>query len=65
MALAPWRTILPMGLRKPRVGDEYTTGSFRDGIVLTIVILAVIAGLWLAYSWALGQPGAPPPPSSI
>ena len=51
-----------MGLRKPRVGDEYTTGSFRDGILLTVVILAVIVGLWLAYSWALGQPGAPLPP---
>lgn len=59
MALAPWRTIPGMGLRKPRVGDEYATGSFRDGIVMTIVILAVIAGLWLAYGWALGQPGVP------
>jgi len=63
--LAPRRTILHMGLRKPRIGDEYTTGSFRDGIVMTIVILAVIAGLWLAYSWALGQPGAPAPPPPV
>jgi hypothetical protein len=45
--------------RKPRLGDDYTTGSFRDGLIMIVVILAVIALLWLAYGWALNQPGAP------
>ncbi|MEX1168883.1 MAG: hypothetical protein WEE50_01945 [Chloroflexota bacterium] len=49
-------------LRKPRVGDEYTTGGFRDGIVMIIVILAAITLIWLAYSWALNVPGAPAAP---
>jgi hypothetical protein len=49
-------------LRKPRVGDEYTTGSFRDGIGIIIVILAAITLIWLAYGWALGAPGAPTAP---
>ena len=48
-----------MKLRKPRVGDDYTTGSMRDGIVMIVVILTVITALWLAYGWALGVPGAP------
>jgi hypothetical protein len=51
-----------MGLRKPRLGDDYTTGSFRDGIVMIVVIVTVIVALWLAYSWALGQLGAPTAP---
>jgi hypothetical protein len=46
-------------LRKPRVGDDYTTGSFRDGIIMVVIILAVITLIWLAYSWALNQPGVP------
>jgi hypothetical protein len=45
--------------RKPRLGDDYTTGSFRDGLIMIVVILAVITLLWLAYGWALNQPGAP------
>jgi len=48
-----------MKLRKPRVGDDYTTGSFRDGIVMIVVILAAITLIWLAYGWALNQPGTP------
>ena len=48
--------------RKPHVGDDYVTGSYRDGILITVVILTVIVVLWLAYSWALGQPGAPGAP---
>jgi len=51
-----------MKLRKTRVGDEYTTGSFRDGIEMIVVILTVIAAIWLAYGWALNQPGVPPGP---
>jgi hypothetical protein len=50
-----------MKLRKPRVGDEYTTGSFRDGIGMIVVILLAITLIWLAYGWALGVPGAPTP----
>ena len=45
--------------RKPRVGDEYVTGSFRDGIVVLVVIIAVITLIWLAYGWALNVPGVP------
>ena len=48
-----------MKLRMPRVGDEYTTGTFRDGIVMIVVILTAITAIWLAYGWALGVPGAP------
>lgn len=51
----------PKKLRKPRVGDDYTTGSFRDGIVMIVVIVAAVTLVWLAYSWALSQPGAPTP----
>ena len=48
--------------RKPRVGDEYVTGSFRDGILVIVVILAAIVVIWLAYGWALGVPGVPAAP---
>ena len=48
--------------RKPRVGDEYVTGSFRDGILMIVVILAAIVVIWLAYGWALGVPGVPAAP---
>lgn len=48
--------------RKPRVGDEYVTGSFRDGIVVIVVIVVAITLIWLAYGWALGVPGAPAAP---
>jgi len=48
--------------RKPRVGDEYVTGSFRDGILMIVVILAAIVLIWLAYGWALGVPGVPAAP---
>ncbi len=48
-----------MRLRRPSLGDEYTTGTFRDGIVMIVVILTVITALWLAYGWALGVPGVP------
>ncbi len=54
-------TILRMGLRKPHLGDDYTTGTFRDGILMIVVILAAIVLIWLAYGWALGQPGVPTP----
>jgi hypothetical protein len=48
--------------RKPRVGDDYTTGSFRDGIIMIVVIITAITLLGLAYGWALGQPGVPAAP---
>ena len=48
--------------RKPHVGDEYVTGSFRDGIAMIVVILVAITLIWLAYGWALGVPGAPAAP---
>lgn len=49
-----------MKLRKPRVGDEYTTDSFRDGVGMIALILVAITLIWLAYGWAVGVPGAPP-----
>ena len=55
-------TIATMKPRKPRVGDDYTTGSFRDGIVMIVVIVVSITLIWLAYGWALGQPGVPAAP---
>ena len=48
--------------RRPHLEDDYTTGTFRDGIVMIVVSLTVIVALWLAYGWALGQPGIPQPP---
>jgi hypothetical protein len=48
--------------RKPHLGDDYTTGGFRDGIVMLVVILLAIVLIWLAYGWALGQSGAPAAP---
>jgi hypothetical protein len=48
--------------RKPRLGDDYTTGSFRDGIIMIVVIVTAITLIWLAYGWALGQPGVPAAP---
>lgn len=44
------------------MGDDYVTGSFRDGILMLVVILAVITLIWLAYGLALGVPGAPAGP---
>ena len=48
--------------RTPRVGNEYVTGSFRDGILMIVVILAAIVVIGLAYGWALGVPGVPAAP---
>jgi hypothetical protein len=48
---------------EPHVGDEYVTVSFRDGIVMIVVILVAITLIWLAYGWALGVPGVPPAPA--
>lgn len=60
---AAFTTLPGMGKpRKPRVGDEYVTGSFRDGIVMIVVILTAIVVIWLAYGWALGVPGVPAAP---
>lgn len=44
------------------MGDDYTTGSFKAGIVMIIVILTAITLIWLAYGWALSQPGVPAMP---
>ena len=44
----PRATIATMKLRMPRVGDEYTTGTFRDGIVMIVVIMTAITAIWLA-----------------
>ncbi len=55
-------TIPSVSPRKPHLGDDYTTGTFRDGILMIIVILTAIVLIWLAYGWAQGQPGAPAAP---
>jgi hypothetical protein len=47
--------------KKSMLPRDYTTGSFRDGIVMIVVILVVITLSWLAYGAALGVPGAPAP----
>lgn len=47
--------------RMQRVGDDYTTGSYRDGVLMILIILTAVASIWLAYGWALGQLGAPIP----
>jgi hypothetical protein len=47
----------PMGLN-----DDYTSGSYRSLLLMVIGIPLVIALIWLAYGWALGQPGVPPAP---
>lgn len=52
---------MPVKQRKRLPGD-YSPGSFKAGIVMIIVIVAAIAFIWLAYSWALNQPGAPAVP---
>ena len=36
---------------------EYTEPSFRGAILMLMVSVVVIALIWLAYSWALNQPG--------
>jgi hypothetical protein len=51
-----------MGRKKSWLDEEYTTGSFKAGIGMVIAIVVVITLIWLAYGWALGQPGAPAAP---
>ena len=48
-------------MKPKRDRDDYSTGSFKAGIAMILVILAAIVLLWLAYSWAFNQPGAPRP----
>jgi hypothetical protein len=40
---------------------DYKTGGFRDGIVVAVVVVVAVALIWLAYGWALNQPGVPSP----
>jgi hypothetical protein len=48
-------------VKRKRAPDDYSTGSFKAGIAMILAILAAIALIWLAYSWALNQPGVPQP----
>ena len=43
--------------RKEHYLGEYTEPSFRGGILMLVAILVAITLIWLAYSWALNQPG--------
>ena len=55
-------TLALMGRKKSWLDEEYTTGSFKAGMGMVIAIVVVITLIWLAYGWALGQPGAPAAP---
>ena len=51
----------PFG-RKPRKEHylgEYTEPSFLDAILMLVISLVVLTLLWIAYAWALNQPGVP------
>jgi len=50
-----------MKRKKERLPGDYSPGSLKAGIVMIIVIVAAITLIWLAYSWALNQPGGPNP----
>jgi hypothetical protein len=43
--------------KKKHYIGEYSEPSFRGAIGLLVVILVAITLIWLAYSWALNQPG--------
>jgi hypothetical protein len=46
--------------RKPEHSfDHYTEPSWKGVIAMLIVSMAGIILAWLAYSWALNQPGVP------
>lgn len=49
-------------MKRKRARDDYSAGSFKAGIGMIIAIVAAITVIWLAYSWALNQPGAPTAP---
>ena len=56
--------IWPFG-RKPRKEHflgEYTEPSFRGVITMFVAIMVVIVLIWVAYAWAVQQPGMPAPP---
>ena len=55
----PLPTLAAMGRKKSWLDEDYTTGSLKAGIGMVIAIIVVITAIWLAYGWALGQPGAP------
>jgi hypothetical protein len=49
----------PFGKKPKKEHDlgEYTEPSFRGAILMLVAILVVLTLIWLAYSWALQQPG--------
>ena len=57
----------PFGRRPKREHSigEYTEPSFRGAILMLFISLAVLTLLWIAYSWALGQPGIQDPNATI
>jgi hypothetical protein len=57
----------PFG-RKPKQEHylgEYTEPSFRGAIFMLVLCVVIVAALWLVYSWALNQPGAPEPTGAV
>lgn len=57
----------PFG-RKPKREHslgEYTEPSFRGALFMLVVSVAVVVIIWLAYSWALNQPGVRAPAGAI
>ena len=60
-------SIWPFG-RKPKKEHalgEYTEPSFRGAILMLVISLVALALLWIAYSWALGQPGIHDPNGTL
>ena len=60
----PWAYPAEVGrwpfARKPRREHslgEYIEPSFRGAVLMLVISLVVLTLLWLAYSWALNQPG--------
>jgi hypothetical protein len=43
--------------KKEHYLGEYSEASFRGAILMLVVSLVVLTLIWLAYSWALQQPG--------
>jgi hypothetical protein len=48
-------------LRKKRDHDlvEYTEPTFRGVLTMLALIIVMLAVIWIAFAWAVNQPGAP------
>jgi hypothetical protein len=55
VAMRPW----PFGKKRDHDLVEYTEPTFRGALTMLVLIIVTICALWIAYSWALNQPGLP------